>query len=306
MKIYRNIEEVREREVVLTIGTFDGVHLAHRALISSIVEEAHATGRESMLMTFSPHPRTFVSTSTSKPIGLLSTTTEKVEYLRETGLDILLVQTFDRRFSEVTAEDFIEHHLVAALHPSQIIIGYDHKFGKNRSGDIQLLRDYAAEGDYEVREIPKIILDDLSVNSTQIREYLYTGEVDKANQLLGRPYSMRGTVVRGLQNGRKLGYPTANIKPEHKEKLVPRDGVYKVDVRIGEECNRGALNIGNRPSIDQTLTHTIEVYILDFDEDIYGREVQLYFLDFIRPELRFDSVDALRAQIAQDVEAVSD
>ncbi len=305
MRIFRNIDAIPDKNVVLTIGTFDGVHLAHRALISSIVEVALEAQKDSMLITFSPHPRTFVSAEDTPPIELLTSTTEKIELLKDTGLDILLIQNFDRQFSEIDAEEFVDEYLISKLRPSCIIIGYDHKFGKNREGDIDLLRSKSDQGGFEVMEIPRIILDDLAVNSTKIRQHLRSGDVKLANRLLGRPYSIRGMVVRGLQNGRKMGFPTANIKPDSPEKLIPTDGVYSVEVMIGDEIYRGALNIGYRPSVDRSLSHTIEVYILDFDEDIYGREIEVRFLDFVRPEMKFDDLESLQAQIAEDVSVVA-
>ncbi len=304
MKIYHDIDAIPGRGYVLTLGTFDGVHCAHQRIIERVVTQAQYLGQESLLITFSPHPRTFVSGAGQPPIALLSSDRQKISELENTGLDLLLIQSFDRDFSELSATEFIEDFLIAKLQPSRIIIGYDHKFGKDRQGDLGLLSQYAQVHGFEIEEIPRIDLHEMSVSSSQIREYLRTGKVQEANALLGRPYSIRGTVVKGLQNGRKLGFPTANIKPDNPDKLVPRDGVYDVDVMIDSSRYKGALNIGLRPSIDQSLQHTIEVYLLDFDEDIYGKELSIEFLNFIRPEYTFSDIQQLKKQIAADVDQV--
>ncbi len=304
MEIYHNIEEVSTSDVILTIGTFDGVHSAHRVILDRIVEQAQKAGKQSMLITFSPHPRTFVSGSGQKAIELITSDRQKVDELKATGLDILLIQKFDRAFSELSAEDFIEQYMYNHLKPSSIIIGYDHKFGKDRKGDIDLLNAYAGKLNYKVQEISKVELHEVGVSSSQIRSFLSDGKIQEANQLLGRPYSIRGTVIKGQQNGRKLGYPTANIKPDNPDKLIPRDGVYYVRVDMDGQTYKGALNIGNRPSVDSALRHTIEVYILDFEKDIYGRELEVEFIDFIRPEIKFANLDELKTQISRDVEKI--
>ncbi len=301
MEIYHRIEDVPDTEVILTIGTFDGVHTAHQEILRRIVTEARAEAKHSMLITFSPHPRTFVSGADQKSIKLLSSDNQKVTELSSIGLDILLIQQFDRAFSEIEAEDFIQKYLLTHIKPSKIVLGYDHKFGKDRKGDIHLIRKSTEEKDIVVQEISKIEIEQIAVSSTQIRSDLSAGKIQEANRLLGRPYAIRGTVIKGLQNGRKLGYPTANIKPDNPDKLLPRDGVYKVDVIIGGTKHRGALNIGYRPSVDLGLRHTVEVYIIDFEGDIYGHEIEIQFLDFIRPEIKFADVEDLRKQIARDV-----
>lgn len=304
MKVYRDIRDVDLQGSVVTIGTFDGLHLAHRSIIKSIVEKSKDRNVPSVLITFYPHPRKFVSQSNQDSIRLISSPNEKITELDKLGVDILVIHTFDRTFSELSAEDFIKNYLVEHIHPSLIVIGYDHKFGKDRKGNIDLLRALSEEYGYEVEEIPEIQIDAMDVNSTQIRKYLKDGHIREANELLGREYGINGTVIKGAQRGRLIGFPTANIKVDNKDKLLPRDGVYKVDVEVDGIRHRGALNIGYRPSLDATLTHTIEVYILDFDQNIYGKEITIYFLDFIRPEMKFNSAEELQLQIAEDVQKV--
>ncbi len=304
MEIYHHIESIPHRALVLTIGTFDGVHTAHRSIIDQLVKTAAHKKNPSMLLTFSPHPRSFVGDADQPPIQLLTSDRQKIKALSPLGLDVLLIQKFDRDFSELSAKQYLEDYLLPHLQPSHIIIGYDHKFGRDRSGDIELLRQYADEYNFEVEEIPQIELDHVAISSSQIRRDLSAGQIREASVLLGRPYSLRGTVIKGLQNGRKLGYPTANIKPDNPDVLIPRDGVYDVDVVLDDRRYKGALNIGYRPSVDAGLQHTIEVYILDFDEDIYGREIEIEFLDFLRPELKFDTLEELKKQISKDVQRV--
>lgn len=288
---------------VLSIGTFDGVHLAHQELIKNLVQRSKELKVPSVLITFDPHPRQFVSAADQKSIAMLSSLDEKIKELSKLGLDYLIIIDFDRSFSIISAQQFVQDVIVEHFHPEVIMIGYDHKFGKGREGDIEFLRKQSQKFNFEVEEIPAFSKDDIKINSTTIRRLLENGEVEKAASLLGRNYLLCGIVAKGQQRGRMLGFPTANISLSDKAKLIPRDGVYEVLVRVGEEDKqyKGALNIGYRPSVDDQLRFTVEVYILDFDEDIYGQKICVEFLSFIRPEMKFGSVEQLMAQIKSDV-----
>ncbi len=288
---------------VLSIGTFDGVHLAHQELIKNLVQRSKELKVPSVLITFDPHPRQFVSAADQKSIAMLSSLDEKIKELSKLGLDYLIIIDFDRSFSIISAQQFVQDVIVEHFHPEVIMIGYDHKFGKGREGDIEFLRKQSQKFNFEVEEIPAFSKDDIKINSTTIRRLLENGEVEKAASLLGRNYQLCGIVAKGQQRGRMLGFPTANISLSDKAKLIPRDGVYEVLVRVGEEDKqyKGALNIGYRPSVDDQLRFTVEVYILDFDEDIYGQKICVEFLSFIRPEMKFGSVEQLMAQIKSDV-----
>ncbi len=303
MIVSRHWQSLYLPESVLTIGTFDGVHLAHQEVVKNLVQSARAYAVPSVLVTFDPHPRQFVSAQDQKPIAMLSSLDEKIALLAELGLDYLVIVEFDRHFSEISAQKFVEQVLVEHFHPRLIMIGYDHKFGKGREGDIDFLRKLSTKYSYVVEEIPQFTDRDEKVNSTTIRRLLENGEVEKSARLLGRPYRLCGIVTKGQQKGRLLGFPTANIALKDSAKHIPRDGVYEVSVRIAEEeqSYRGALNIGYRPSVDDQLRFTIEVYILDFDRDIYGRDICVEFVSFIRPEMKFGSVEQLVAQIKSDV-----
>ena len=299
MRVFRDLNELPVfKNSVVTIGTFDGVHLGHQKLIERIKLLSEKISGESILVTFHPHPRIVINPE-EKSLRLLNTTDEKVALLERFGVDNVVIVPFSRAFSEQSAEEYISSFLVKDFNPKYIVIGYDHKFGKNRSGDFKLLEKMKEQFGYEMLEISKETLDDIEISSTKIRAALSQGDIRLANELLGHHYSLSGTVVRGFQNGRKLGFPTANIQVSDEYKLIPKTGIYAVYVLYGGKRYNGMLSIGFNPTFEGK-EQTIEVNILDFDKDIYGESLTLEFVDFIRSEKKFDSLKALVDEIKND------
>ena len=286
------------KNAVLTIGTFDGVHIGHQKLISRINELAYQHHGESIIVTFHPHPRLVINPEDNS-LKLLNTTEEKIELLSKYQVDNVVVVPFSRDFSEQNAETYISHFLVKNFHPSYMVIGYDHRFGRNRSGDFALLERYKGQYGYQLEAISKQMLDDMAISSTKIRQSLQDGHIKMANELLGHHYTISGIVVKGLQNGRKLGYPTANIQVADPNKLIPGNGIYAVMVHYHGSIYKGMLSIGFNPTFDGKQ-QTIEVNILDFDKDIYGESLTLEFIEFIRHEKKFQSVQELINAIDED------
>lgn len=298
MKVFRHIDELPAfQNAVLTIGTFDGVHIGHKKIISRIREIAQEENGESILLTFDPHPRIVLSNDDS--VRLLTTLTEKTELLGANGIDNLVVAKFSRSFSEMTPEEYITDFLYKRFQPNVVVIGYDHKFGKNRAGDINFIKEKGDELGFRVEEIPKQQVDEIAVSSTKIRNALQEGDITQANSLLGHSYTIQGTVVRGDGIGRQLGYPTANLQVEDSYKLIPNDGVYAVKVHHKETTYNGMLSIGIRPTFNGKM-RTIEVNIFDFDKDIYGQNITLSFVERIRPEVEFANADELIKKMDED------
>jgi riboflavin kinase/FMN adenylyltransferase len=301
MKIYTDIAALPEfKKAVITIGTFDGVHLGHLKLIGQLLNEAETIGGTGVLITFYPHPKQVI-VSDKKPIYILNTLSEKSELLEKAGIEQLVVVPFDKAFSEQPAEEYIRHFLVNAFHPHTIIIGYDHRFGKNRTGDYHLLEAYAPEYGYTVKEIPERILKDITISSTRIREALHKGDIEVANSFLGYPYFFNGTVVEGNKLGRTIGFPTANLEMADEDKLIPANGVYTVEVVVGnrERPYHGMMNIGNRPTVGGTH-RVIEVNIFNFEEMIYGQNIKVSVTSKIRDEIRFNGLEELKLQLGKD------
>jgi len=301
IQVHRDLQHLPAfKNAVITIGTFDGVHLGHQQIIKLLKEEAAAIGGETVIITFYPHPRKIVSNGKSE-VKILNTLDEKIELLNKKGVDHLAVIAFDDVFANQTAEEYIENFLVKKFCPHTVIIGYDHKFGKNRSGDYHLLEKMGEMFNYRVKEIPEHILDDITVSSTKIREAILRNNIDIANAFLGYAYFFEGKVVEGNKLGRTIGYPTANLIIEDEEKLVPGNGVYAVTVTIGqkEPVLKGMMNIGVRPTVNGTK-RTIEVNIFDFNEDIYGQKMQVHVHAYLRGEVKFDGFDQLKEQLAKD------
>lgn len=299
MRVLRDLNSLPAfKNSVITIGTFDGVHKGHQKLIERINIQAKKNDGESIIITFHPHPRIVINPE-DKSLRLLNTIDEKIALLEKYGVDNLVIVPFSRDFSGQTAEDYISHFLVKNFHPKNIVIGYDHKFGKNRTGDYHLLERMKTEFGYSMEEISKETLDDIDISSTKIRNSLQSGEIKLANELLGHNYTISGTVIRGLQNGRKLGFPTANLQVNDAHKLIPKTGIYVVKVHTDNEVYKGMLSIGYNPTFEGK-EQTIEVNILDFDKDIYGSSLTLEFIDYIRSEKKFDSLDALIVEMRND------
>ncbi len=293
-------------KAVITIGTFDGVHLGHQQIIALLKQEAAKIGGETVIITFHPHPRKVVAKEQTA-IYILTTLAEKIELLDRQGVEHLVVVPFSDAFASQPAEEYIRNFLVKNFHPHTIIIGYDHKFGRNRAGDYHLLERMGTELHYEVKEIPGHVLNEVTVSSTKIREALVKSDTATANSFLGYPYFFEGIVVEGNKLGRKIGYPTANLVVDDPEKLVPGNGVYAVKLTIGADITKlnGMMNIGVRPTVEGTK-RTIEINIFDFEEDIYGSHLRVFIIAHLRGEVKFAGLDELKAQLAKDkIQAIS-
>jgi len=301
MQVYRDLQQLpRFKNAVITIGTFDGVHYGHVHILQQLRKVAEDCKGESVVVTFDPHPREILFPQKSAT-RLLTTLDEKIELLSQHGIDHLVIVPFTKAFSELSAKEYLENFLVQVFNPHTIIIGYDHRFGHNREGGLPLLEAEQSRYGFQLVEIPQQVVDDLAVSSTKIRNSLIAGDVHLANELLGYPYFLQGTVVHGDKLGRTIGFPTANISLNDNRKLVPAKGVYAVDVLLGDQVFQGALNIGTRPTFDK-LELRIEVYIFDFDREIYGESIRANFHAFLREDQKFNSVDSLVEQIKLDVE----
>jgi riboflavin kinase / FMN adenylyltransferase len=300
------------KNAAITIGTFDGVHSGHLQIIKQLKREAEINKGESVIITFDPHPRMVIHTPDGgkKNIQLLNTLPEKIELLSKQQIDHLVVVPFTEEFSNQTAEDYISQFLVSNFQPKTIITGYDHRFGKNRSGDYKMLEKFQEEFNYKVKEIPAHILDHVTISSTRIRNALNSGEIAIANECLGYDYFFEGKVIEGNKLGRTLGFPTANLEIKDKTKLIPADGIYAVNVSIGKEkatddlfisesFHHGMMSIGIRPTIGDNK-RMIEVNIFDFNENIYGRILRVYVKYFLRKEEKFNSLEELKHQIEID------
>jgi riboflavin kinase / FMN adenylyltransferase len=302
MKVYNHLNEFRKvNNAVVTIGTFDGVHFGHRKIISRLTEVARQTGGESVILTFFPHPRMIINPEDAS-LKMITTMREKAELLEKLGVDHLIITPFTRDFSNLSAETYIRQILVDTIGTKKIIIGYDHHFGKDREGNLQKLQQFAPEYGYEAEEIPEQDIHDVAVSSTQVRKALLNGDVETANDFLGYPFSLFGQVIKGDQLGRTLGFPTANLLIEENYKLIPGDGIYAVNVRIDSDTAvsyKGMAYIGNRPTING-MSRNIEVNIFDFNRDIYRQYITIEFLHFIRGDMRFDNMEALKEQISAD------
>lgn len=301
MKVHYNFDSTGTiSNPVLTIGTFDGVHVGHQKIIRRLNEEAKRHGGESVLFTFDPHPRLVLEPG-NKQLKVLQSLEEKISKLERIGLDHLIVYPFTRDFSNVRAEDFICDFLVGQLHVHTIVVGYDHQFGKNREGSLEHLEKLAKIHPFRVIEIPAHEIDEVNVSSTKIRKALAEGNITLANTCLNEPYEISGTVYRGRQLGRTIGFPTANIAISEPNKLIPKIGVYAVKVRLQDgEIRYGMMNIGVNPTVSDENTVKLEVCIFDFNGDLYGQQISVYLLKRTRDEKRFASIDELKRAIQQD------
>ena len=288
------------KPTVITIGTFDGVHLGHQKIINKVVESARRENLLATIFTFFPHPRMIVQHDNS--LKLIHTLSEKKEALKALGVDLLIVQPFNEEFANLTAEDFVHKLLVERLNAKKVIIGYDHRFGKGRTADIKDMERFGEQYGFAVEEIPVEEINEVSVSSTAIRNALLSGKIDIAERYLAAPYSLTGTVVHGMKLGRSIGYPTANIVVDDKYKLIPKDGVYAVYSLINQQKVYGMMSIGKNPTIEGKGS-SIEVHFFDFNNDIYDQQITIYFIKYLREEQKFDSIELLKQQIANDERA---
>ncbi len=291
----------------VTTGTFDGVHIGHQRILARLREVARASGGPAVVITYWPHPRLVLGPPPTHPellaLQLLNTLDERIAKLAEHGVDYLLIVPFTRKFSEWTSEEYIQKLLLDTVHTRQLVIGYDHRFGRNREGGFDYLSAHAARYGFEVEEIPREDVDAVGVSSTRIRRALLAGDIGTANRYLGYAYPLTGRVVAGQRLGRTIGYPTANLETTEPLKLVPGRGTYAVWVQLADgQHYQGMLSIGVRPTVGEELAQTIEVNILDFSGDLYGQALTLEFVAWLRSEKKFDGLDALKAQLALDAE----
>ncbi|RFZ83381.1 bifunctional riboflavin kinase/FAD synthetase [Mucilaginibacter terrenus] len=303
MKIYHHIDEFTTvKNAVVTIGTFDGVHIGHRKIIARLKELAAASGGETVILTFFPHPRMILHPE-DETIKLITTIEEKAGLLERLGVDHLIITPFSRDFSNQSAEEYIKDILVDKIGTKTIVIGYDHRFGKDRQGGLQDLLKLAPVYNFEVLEIPEQDINDVAISSTRVRTALLDGQINVANDCLGYPFFITGKVIRGDQIGRQLGYPTANLMVEEQYKLIPKNGIYAVRVRVEEQVYDGMAYIGNRPTVNG-MTRNIEVNIFNFNQDIYTKILRMEFLHFVRDDIHFASLEELTVQLGKDKEDV--
>jgi len=312
MQVHRDIDNLPKfTKAVITIGTFDGVHVGHRQIINKLKVEALKIQGESVIITFHPHPRKVIS-SAILGVRLINTLEEKIEVLSGLGIDHLVIVPFTDAFANQPAEEYIRNFLYEKFHPDTVIIGYDHRFGRERLGDYKLMEKMGPQFGFKIKEIPKHIIDEIAISSTNIREAILHTDIEMANKLLGYTFFFEGEVVHGNKLGRQLGYPTANLKVSDPEKVIPGDGIYAVYANIkkstmpGENTNevntfpietedvqyKGMMSIGFRPTVDGKK-RVIEVNVFDFNKDIYGRTMRVYVKKFLRAEIKFNTLEEL-------------
>ncbi len=298
MKIIHSISRfVCSDKTIVTIGTFDGVHIGHQKILKNLIKTAKKENKKSVLLTFFPHPRMVLQKETN--LFLLNTIEEKSHLLKKMGLDYLIIHPFNKEFSRLTAIDFVRNFLVNKLNTSKLIIGYDHHFGKNREGNIDQLKEYSLLYDFLVEEIPSQDVDDVSVSSTKIRNALLNGNLETANKFLGYNYMLSGKVINGENFGNTIGFPTANLSVKEAYKLIPKTGVYVIKTLIDGLLLFGMMNIGFRPTLGGN-NQTIEVHLFKFKNNIYGKKITVELLYFLRDEKKFDTVEDLSHQLTID------
>ena len=298
MKVTKDLKNaISSQPSILTLGTFDGVHKGHRKIISNLKSEAKTNNLRSIILTFFPHPRNIVS---SEIIKSISTIDEKIKIFSDLGIDELIIQKFDKSFASMDAKEFIEL-LVDNLKIKKIIVGYNHRFGKNRSADINVLKDFSLKYDFEVLEIKAFEVENIKISSTKIRDAIQQGNIKLCNNYLGYNFNINGDVVKGKSIGKSLGFPTANIKIVEEYKIMPKNGVYLVRCFFEKEKLYGMMNIGFNPTFGSN-DKTLEVNIFDFDKDLYGETIRIEFLNFIREEIKFENVELLQNQLIKDRE----
>lgn len=298
MQVHRSIENLPLfANAVITIGTFDGVHEGHKKIIDALIKEAKSVQGEAIIITFQPHPRKIVNPD--EHLQLINTLDEKIELLKNSGIDHLVVVPFNQDFAAQTATEYMENFLIAKFHPHTIIIGYDHHFGKGRQGNFMLLAEKADKYNYRLLEIPKYILHEVGVSSTQIRKALLQSDIETANKLLGYEFFFEGLVIKGDQLGRKLGYPTANLQYTDKDKIHLGHGVYAAYTQVDGVLYKGMLSIGNRPTLKNS-NERVEINIFDFDKEIYGQVIRVVVKKYLRGQEKYSSLDELKNQLAID------
>lgn len=298
MKIFHSINDFRSsKKTILTLGTFDGVHIGHRKILERITQNTENGKYESLVLTFFPHPRMVLQGESE--VKLLNTLSEKIDLLEKIGVQNLVIHPFDITFSRLTAEEFVKTVLIDQFDIKKIIIGYDHRFGRNRTANIDDLIAFGKQHDFEVEQISVQEIDAVSISSTKIRNALMEGNMALANEYLGYEYFLTGTIVRGKQLGRTIDFPTANLQMEENYKLIPRNGVYVVKSTINQKTVFGMMNIGLNPTVaGENLA--IEIHFFDFDEELYDQKISVSLLEYLRPEQKFESIAFLKQQLEKD------
>lgn len=289
------------KDTVLTVGSFDGLHLGHAEILDKMVSEAKRKGLQTCLITFNPHPREILKKSGS--IDLLTSKKQKIDLLEKAGLEHLVVVPFNIEFANISASEYVEQFLVPRFHPRVIIIGHDHRFGKDQKGDVSLLRNIGSKWGFEVEEMKPKCIEGEIISSTKIRKLLKAGDVQKAQSMLGRPFEISGKVIHGQKLGRSLGFPTANLLLEDEKQILPKLGIYAVKAKINHSTFGGMLYIGYRPTVTDTRALSIEVHLFNFDQNIYDRIISLSFIGFIREDEHFEKLDDLKSRMALDRES---
>lgn len=303
MKVYYSIDEVHEiKNAALTLGTFDGVHLGHQEIINFLKKSAQMLDGETVLFTLFPHPR-IVLNPTDHGMTLIQSIDERIKKLERFGIDHLILYPFSVDFSRLSATAFVRDILVNKINVKLMTIGYNHHFGRNREGNLELLKELGVTYDFAVQEIPAYSKSDIKISSTKIRNAIKEGDIIKANEFLGEPFQFEGKVMHGDQIGTKIGFPTANIAPTNENQVIPQNGVYAVKVKVRNNSYGGMMNIGTRPTVENSNEHRIEVNLFDFDEMIYGQELSVAVYNRIRSEQSFESLEALKEQLEHDKEA---
>ncbi|MBA4321062.1 MAG: riboflavin biosynthesis protein RibF [Flavobacterium sp.] len=304
MKIFHSINDFRStKKTILTLGTFDGVHIGHRKILERVTQNTENGKYESLVLTFFPHPRMVLQGESE--VKLLNTLSEKIDLLEKIGIQNLVIHPFDETFSRLTAEEFVKTVLVDQFHIQKIIIGHDHRFGRNRTANIDDLIAFGKQYGFEVEQISVQEIDAVSISSTKIRTALLEGNMALANEFLGYDYFISGTILKGKQLGRTIGFPTANLQIDEKFKLIPRNGVYVVKSTINQKTVFGMMNIGFNPTVaGENLS--IEIHYFDFNEELYDQKISVSLLEYLRPEQKFDSVALLKQQLEKDKKSALD
>lgn len=299
MAVYFDIRYLPEfANAVVTVGTFDGVHAGHRSILKEVTDHAKAVNGQSVLLTFEPHPRKLLFPD--QPLGIITPLHQKIQLLTEAGIENIAVIPFTQEFANLSADGYIEHFMVKYFRPHSIVIGYDHRFGHDRKGSLKLLEQYAPKYNYQLLEIPAQLIDEATVSSTRIRHSILDGRMEDTTHMLGRHYSLTGTVVHGNKLGRTLGYPTANIEPTFNEQVIPANGIYAITALHNGSSYNGMLSIGYNPTVTDKKELRIEANLFDFDSDIYGDSLELIFHKKLRDEQKFDTLEALIEQLHKD------
>jgi riboflavin kinase/FMN adenylyltransferase len=300
LKIYRNIADFKpEKKVFLTVGTFDGIHFGHQKIIDSLKSLANEEDGESVMLTFSPHPR-LVLFPENNNLKLINTLDEKINRLESSGIDHLIIYPFTKDFSRISALEYVRDFLVKEIKVSTLIIGYDHQFGRNREGNFEYLKELSELYGFDVKEISAQDINDINVSSTKIRKAIELGDIPLANEYLGYTFPLIGKVIEGKKLGNTIGFPTANLLIEDKTKIIPKPGAYVVYVEVDGNRYKAMLNIGKNPTIDESEQEKIEVNLFDFDENLYQKTIKVEFIERLRDEVKFDSLDALKNQLRLD------